>query len=67
MKVFACFTYLRACERRSLEQQGLLFSLLRPSPSSPVVADFIAKLRSGLTPDDLAPRSEVVERTESFL
>ena len=42
-------------------------SLLRPSHRFGEVADFIAALRSGLTPDDLGPLREVVERTESFL
>ena len=42
-------------------------SLLRPSPRFGWAADFIGALRSGLTPDDLGPRREVVEGTESFL
>ena len=58
---------IRACERRSLEQQG---PLGQPSEAFTQVwwlAAFGGTLRSGLTPDDFAPRSEVVERTESFL
>ena len=42
-------------------------SLLRPSHRFGEVADFIASLRFGLTPDDLAPRREVVEGVQSFL
>ena len=58
--------------KRLLKEERPAERATDPSEAFPQVplwlpTSFIAALRSGLTPDDLAPRSEVVEGTESFL